>query len=174
MKWRTVLTFSGLGAFAGFLMVVFSYDSFENELFLYGIPAGTLISAAAGARIKADLSSSPTAFLLGVAATMTLGVLWGNRGVELRTANALLMLVIGAMLLVKPAGLKDVVLAPMTYTGGFALVLFALKFYGPIQNVEGGIHAIVVFSGMALTMAFFSAFARWGFEKFRNIGKDNP
>ena len=173
MSWKSVLTFSGLGAFAGFLLVVFSYAPFENELFLSAIPAGALIGAVAGKGRKIELRSSPVAFLLGVVVTLTLGLLWGKTGVESRTANALLMLVIATMLFVNPANVVDAVLSPMTYTGGSALILLLLKFYGPIQNVENGIHGVVVFSGRALVMTLLSALTRWGFEKFRRIGKDN-
>ncbi|WP_297506612.1 hypothetical protein [Thermococcus sp.] len=171
MNWRGVVAVAGLGAFLGFLLVVFSYDSFENELFLYAIPLGAVAGAFAGSRVEEKFTASSLAFLLGLAVTLTLGLLWGRWGIG--NARFFLAFVTVLMLLIKPSSLKDVALVPADYTGGFALSLLILKFYGPIQAVEGGIHAIVVFSGMALTLSFFASLGRWGFEKFRSIGKDN-
>ncbi|WP_297500111.1 hypothetical protein [Thermococcus sp.] len=171
MNRRGILATAGLGAFLGFLLVIFSYSPFENELFLYAIPLGAIAGAFAGTRVGEKFSASPVAFLLGLAVTLTLGLLWGMWGIG--DARFFLAFVTVLMLFIRPSSLKDVALVPANYTGGFALSLLALKFYGPIQAVEGGIHAIVVFSGMALTLSFFSALGRWGFEKFRSIEKDN-
>jgi hypothetical protein len=173
MNYRNALVFAGVGAFIGFMIAVLSYAPLEDYRFAYMIYGGAIIGAMFGGRSEREFPSAFTAFLLGLLVTAMLGVVWGETGVTEWLWKLGLAVVMAVMLLVKPSGLLDVILSPVDYVGGFAIALLTLRFYGPIQGVENGITAIVVFSGSALTFAFMASLARYGFETFRNLKKGN-
>ena len=169
------LTFAGLGAFFGFLLAVFAYGPYENQLFAYGIYVGLIVGAILG--VKADkewnFRTSAVSFLLGIAMTLILALWWVERGIDPTFANVMLGLVLGTSLLVKPKNFTDALVSPATYLGGTATSLLLLRNYGSFQSVEHGVTSVLVFTGGAMAFTFFGALGRWGFEKFRNFGKGN-
>ena len=173
MGLKQAAVFAGIGAFLGFIVTVLSYAPFEDYRFAYLIYGGALGGAFLGIKSTREFESSFVAFVLGVTMTATLGVVWGETGVTEDPWKVASAIVIVMMLFARPRGLVDVVLSPLDYVGGFAVSLLTLRFYSPIQGVDNGIAAIVVFSGSALTFVFLSSLARYGFETFRGLEKSN-
>ncbi|NJE48688.1 hypothetical protein [Thermococcus sp. 9N3] len=167
------LTFAGVGAFFGFLLAVFAYGPYENQLFAYGIYVGLIIGAVLGLRADEewDFRTSAVSFVLGAVVTLALALWWANRGINATFANVMLGIVLGTSLFIKPTNFTDALLSPATYLGGASAVLLLLKDYGPLQSVEHGVTAILIVTGSAMALTFFGALGRWGFEKFRNFGR---
>jgi hypothetical protein len=169
------LTFAGLGAFFGFLLAVFAYGPYENQLFAYGIYVGLLIGALLG--IKAgeewEFRTAAISFLMGIFITLAIALWWAFRGINPTFANVMLGIVLGVSVLLKPANFTDALVSPATYLGGASVVLLTLREFGRFQSVEHGVTSLLIVTGSAMALVFFGALGRWGFEKFRDFGKGN-
>ena len=169
MNWKSVLTWAGVGSFAGFAIAVAMYSPRGNENFVYLIYAGMLLGALLGVRYPIESRASAYAFPLGFAATSLLAGLWMVKPVASNDIYAFLAIVMAAMILVGASGFFDMFLVPLTYFGGFAVAMLTFKGYQPLQGTEGAVVGLFTVGVMGAILAFFAVFGRWAFTAARNI-----
>lgn len=171
MNWKSSLVFAGLGSFIGFLIAVLLYEPLENESMIYLILVGLVAGVAASTRFEVELNAASYAFPLGVITALILVLAWVPMNLGMVPLYMALGITLGAMLYVKPAGLKDTILVPMTYLGGFVLVMLLMKDYPPVRDNEYAVPVLFWAAGSATALAFFASLARWGFEFARKFGR---
>jgi hypothetical protein len=166
------LAYAGIGAFFGFLIVVFGY-SLTREYLVYSIYAGALLGFAFGAKIREELVSSPVSFLAGAVFTSVMVLSWTygfSPGDVLKVLYALAV-VLG--LAVKPKSFGDSLLTLPAYLGGFALLLQAFRGYAAFQETENALTSVIVSSGKLSVLLLSACLVRWALEKFWDFTKGN-
>jgi hypothetical protein len=172
MEWKDTAVLGGLGAFFGFLMAILLYEPLQKNWMIYLVYVGLLAGMVAGIRFQKQLppfQASPYAFLLGIITSLLLVFLWvpGNAGPA--ALYLALGLTLGSMLFIKPSSFMDVAIVPLTYLGGFVLVILIFKDYPLLSEREFAIPILFSVAGSATSLAFFGSLARWGYEFARSL-----
>jgi len=176
INWKSALVFAGVGSFLGFLIAVLLYEPLKNESMVYLIVVGLAVGALLSTRFEVELEASSYAFLLGIFTALILVLLWVPGKAGMAPLYIALGVTMGAMIYAKPAGLKDTILVPITYLGGFVLIMLVMKDYPPVRDNEYAVPVLFSAAGSATALAFFASLARWGFEfarKFAKSGRGN-
>ncbi|WP_232462869.1 hypothetical protein [Thermococcus sp. P6] len=169
MRWLSVLTWAGVGAFLGFAIAVGLYSATGNENFVYLIYLGTLLGGLLGVRYPMEMQASPFAFLLGFLATSLLAVLWTVTDIGTAGMYAFLAVVMALMMLSGFSCFLDMFLAPLTYVGGFGVAMLTFRGYPSLHGSEGAIAGLFTAGIMGAIVVFFGVFARWAFIAARNV-----
>ncbi len=162
------LLMSGVGSFVGFLVAVLLYEPLKNESMVYLIPVGLLIGLFLSGKLKLGFRASPYAFPLGILVALLLVFLWVP-STSLMPLYLALGVTVGAMLYLRPSNLWDSFLVPITYIGGFVLVMLLVKNYPPVRENEYAVPVLFSVAGSGAVLAFLSSLARWGFEFARKL-----
>lgn len=174
VSWKRISVFAGMGSFLGFLTAILLYEPLERMNMVYLIYVGFILGALAGLKGKEfeGFNASAFAFPLGILSSLLLILLWvpGNAGMT--PLYLVLGLTLGVMMFIRPSSLSDVVVVPMTYLGGFVLVILAMKGYSPLADNEFAIPIMFQVSGSATGLAFFGSLARWGYGFARRMAEE--
>ena len=168
MRWNSVLTCSGVGAFLGFTIAVWFYSRGDESL-VYIIYAGMLAGALLGVRYPVETKASAYAFPLGFFSTSLLAGLWTVKDVEPSDLYAFLALVVVALIIAGPSGFLDMFLVPLSYFGGFAVAMLAFKGYQPLQGTEGAVMGLFMVGVMGSILGFFAVLGRWAFGAAKKL-----
>ncbi len=168
---KSALVFAGLGSFLGFFIAVLLYEPLKNESMVYLIFIGVVVGVLLSTGFKIELEASSYAFLLGIITALILVIVWVGANAGMLPVYVVLGMTVGVMIYAKPAGLKDTALVPITYLGGFVLVMLLMKDYPPVRDNEYAVPVLFSVAGSATALAFFSSLARWGFEFARKFAK---
>ncbi|AMQ19215.1 hypothetical protein [Thermococcus peptonophilus] len=172
-KLNAVLTYFGLGAFLGFLVVFFGYAPSRDYL-SYSILLGAAVGVALGLYLgRTEFSVAPAASLMGVVFTAVLILSWAYGGGVKSLDYIFAFLALVVAFVTKPTDLSDAILGFSNYVGGFAAALLLFRGFEPFQEAEGGLFSVIKGSGRIALFLVSGALMRWGFERFGGVPKDN-
>jgi len=171
-RWKSLLTWAGVGSFLGFVIAVLLYSpdgGSDNVVHLIyaGLVAGILLSL----RYRLELKASALSFPLGFLATSLLAALWTKVEVESEGVYALIAAVMIVLVILGPENYLDMFLAPLGYFGGFAVAMLTFRGYEPLQGKPGAVMSLFMIGVMGAILVFFALFARWAFEMAKNISR---
>jgi len=169
MNWKSAFVFAGLGSFLGFLIAVLLYEPLENESMVYLIFVGLTVGVLASLKFEVEFNASAYAFPLGVFTAAVLAFFWVPGKAGMAPFYIAFGVTMGAMIYAKPAGLKDTFLVPLTYLGGFVLVMLLVKDYPAVSENRYAVPVLFSAAGSATALAFFASLARWGFDFTRRF-----
>lgn len=173
MKWNSVLTWSGIGSFTGFLIAVALYSLRNIGNFVYLIYVGVLVGALLGLKYPVESRASAYSFPMGFLATSLLAGVWMVKSVSSLDLYLFLGIVTLILIIIGSNSLLDMFLVPITYFGGFSVAMLAFRGYEPLQGSEGAVMGLFVVGVMGAILAFFAVLGRWGFEKAKRFQGGN-
>jgi len=168
-KWEGVFTFSGIGAFLGFLVAILLYTPLQRGWMVYLIYIGAVAGALLGVKYDFHGRASAFSFILGIATALFLiiAVVSGKMGVW--AVYVAMGATMGILLLILPDGVVDVFLVPFVYLGAFTIVILLFTNYPPIHDNRYAVPFLFSMAGKATVLAFFASLSRWGFELARRL-----
>ena len=173
VSWKRISVFAGMGSFLGFLTAVLLYEPLKQMNMVYLIYVGFILGALSGLKggeLK-SLHAAAYSFPLGALSSFLLILLWVQGNAGMTPLYFALGLTLGVMMFIKPASISDVLAVPLTYLGGFVLVILAMKGYSPLADNEFAIPILFQVSVSATALAFFGSLARWGYDFARRLAE---